>query len=69
MTLLHITPVLDDCVFYTLSVLMFWALPTNFFADFFEKDYWKSSVNKFFNISMAVFFSIEFAILIYEHLR
>lgn len=69
MNLLHITPVIDDCLFYTLSVLIFWALPTTFFTDFWRKDYWKSKINVFFNISMAIFFVLELAILIYEHIK
>ena len=69
MTLLHITPAVDICIFYTIAVFLFWALPTSFFTDFWRKDYWKSNVNRFFNGSMAIFFFLEFAILIYEHLR
>lgn len=68
MNLLFVTPITDDCLFYTLSVLVFWALPTMFFTDFWKKDYWKSKVNRFFNISMAIFFALELAILLYEHL-
>ena len=69
MTFLHVTPFTDDCLFYTLSVLIFWAMPTTFFTDFWKKDYWKSKVNRFFNISMATFFILELAILLYEHVK
>lgn len=68
MNLLSFTPIFDDCVFYTLSVLVFWAMPTTFFTDFKKEGYWKDKMNRRFNIAMAICLSLELAILLFEHL-